>query len=458
MSSRPRSTRGSKKVGKYEIGRTLGEGTFGKVKYARDTITGKSVAVKILDKESIQQQNMGAQIKKEISIMKMVKHDNVVNLLEVLASRSKIFIVLEYISGGELFDKIVDAGKFDEKQARYYFRQLVFGVKFCHDQGVCHRDLKPENLLLDQHDNLKISDFGLSAFSLSSGGEAHLPVQQLLHTTCGTPNYVAPEVLADRGYDGKAADVWSIGVILYVLLAGFLPFDEPTMSGLFRKIQKGDFVFPPWFSAGAKSLIATILVTDPKKRINLDTITKDAWYNTDIEDKDKTKAVKPVSLKVTASDVKSAVKGVDEMTEGSECVDSPKYLNAFDLINLIGGLAFDYMLHYGEKIHVKKKPTFMSNLPGKVIMKKLQDMIEADEAAEVEMMSMKSYVLKVAIKNKALVTMNIQVYVILAESLHLVEITRGRGDSMVYHAYLESILPRMISQIGPDTKVGFLEA
>jgi len=213
--------------------------------------------------------------------------------------------------------------------------------------------------------------------------------------------------------------VWSIGVILYVLLAGFLPFDEPTMSGLFRKIQKGDFVFPPWFSAGAKSLIATILVTDPKKRINLDTITKDAWYNTDIEDKDKTKAVKPVSLKVTASDVKSAVKGVDEMTEGSECVDSPKYLNAFDLINLIGGLAFDYMLHYGEKIHVKK-PTFMSNLPGKVIMKKLQDMIEADEAAEVEMMSMKSYVLKVAIKNKALVTMNIQVYVILAESLHLV--------------------------------------
>lgn len=446
-----RAARGSKKVGKYEIGRTLGEGTFGKVKYARDTTTGLSVAVKILDKESIQQQNMGAQIKKEISIMKMVKHPHVVNLLEVLASRSKIFIVLEFISGGELFDKIVDAGKFDEKQARYYFRQLVKGVKFCHDQGVCHRDLKPENLLLDKDDNLKISDFGLSAFSLSSGGETHTPVQQLLHTTCGTPNYVAPEVLADRGYDGKAADVWSIGVILYVLLAGFLPFDEPTMSGLFRKIQKGDFVFPPWFSAGAKKLIGNVLVTDPKTRVTLADITKDDWYNLGI---DEVKAIAPTALvKVNSSDVRGAIKATGEMTDGSDCVDSPKYLNAFDLINLIGGLAFDYMLHYGERPN-SKKPTFMSNLPGKAIMKKLEDMIKADPDAEVDSLSLKTYVLKVAIKNKAAVTMNIQVYVILEESLHLVEITRGRGDIMVYHAYLESILPRMISQIGPDTKVG----
>lgn len=384
--------------------------------------------------------------------MKMVKHANVVNLLEVLASRSKIFIVLEYISGGELFDKIVEAGKFDEKQARYYFRQLVYGVKFCHDQGVCHRDLKPENLLLDQDDNLKISDFGLSAFSLSSGGETHTPVQQLLHTTCGTPNYVAPEVLADRGYDGKAADVWSIGVILYVLLAGFLPFDEPTMSGLFRKIQKGDFVFPPWFTPGAKKLIGQILVTDPKTRVDLLTITKDAWFNEGCED-EKPAAVPAPLIKLDSSDVRGAVAPVADMTAGSDAVDSPKYLNAFDLINLIGGLAFDYMLHYGDKPN-SKKPTFMSNLPGKVIMEKLEAMIKADKAADVESLDIKTYVLKVAIKNKAAVTMNIQVYVIL-DSLHLVEITRGRGDIMVYHGYLESILPKMISQIGPDTKVGF---
>ena len=442
----------SKKVGKYEIGRTLGEGTFGKVKFARDTKSGKGVAIKILDKESIQQQNMGAQIKKEISIMKMVKHPNVVNLMEVLASRSKIFIVLEFVSGGELFDKIVDAGKFEEKMARYYFRQLVHGVKFCHDQGVCHRDLKPENLLLDTDNNLKISDFGLSAFSLSQSAEEHTPVAQLLHTTCGTPNYVAPEVLADRGYDGKAADVWSIGVILYVLLAGFLPFDEPTMSGLFRKIQKGDFVFPPWFTPGAKRLISTILVTDPKRRATLDQIIKNDWFNEGFKTEEPTKAAP--KIKVNESAVKDAVKeGVEET--GSDKDDVPTYLNAFDLINLIGGLSFDHMLHYGEKAAKKSstKPTFMSNLPAEKILSKLKSIISDDPSADVKSVNEKQFTMNVSIKNKAAVTMNIRVNVIV-DSLHLVEISKGRGDIMVYHKYLESILPKLISQIGPDTKVG----
>lgn len=160
-----------KRVGKYEIGKTLGEGTFGKVKFAVNTETGEKVAIKILDKEKIQKQNMGAQIKKEISIMKMVKHHNIVKLYEVLASRTKIFIVLELITGGELFDKIVAESRFDEKTARFYFRQLIKGVKYCHGQGVCHRDLKPENLLLDEHSDLKISDFGLSALYTGSADD-----------------------------------------------------------------------------------------------------------------------------------------------------------------------------------------------------------------------------------------------------------------------------------------------
>ena len=146
------------------------------------------------------------------------------------------------MSGGELFDKIVQEQRFTEEQARFYFRQLCEGVKYCHDQGICHRDLKPENLLVDDHGNLKISDFGLSAMytgGTDAGGRA-----ELLHTTCGTPNYVAPEVLNDKGYDGFAADMWSMGVILYVLLAGYLPFDEPHMSALFRKIQKAEYKFP----------------------------------------------------------------------------------------------------------------------------------------------------------------------------------------------------------------------
>ncbi|KAH9626561.1 hypothetical protein KSS87_005541 [Heliosperma pusillum] len=152
-----------RKVGKYEIGRTIGEGTFAKVKFAQNTETGESVAMKVLDRSAILKHKMVEQIKREISIMKLVRHPHVVRLHEVIASRTKIYIILEYITGGELFDKIVHNGRLSEVEARKYFQQLIDGVECCHNKGVYHRDLKPENLLLDSQGNLKISDFGLSA-------------------------------------------------------------------------------------------------------------------------------------------------------------------------------------------------------------------------------------------------------------------------------------------------------
>jgi serine/threonine protein kinase len=163
--------------------------------------------------------------------MKKATHKHVVGLREVLASRSKIFIVLDLVTGGELFDKIVEQSRFDEPLACKYFWQTLEGVGYCHDQGVCHRDLKPENLLLDSNGDLKISDFGLSTM---------FGAQCSLHTICGTPNYVAPEVLQmEYGYDGRTADVWSIGVILYVLLAGFLPFNEVRTCYFFCIVEGG---------------------------------------------------------------------------------------------------------------------------------------------------------------------------------------------------------------------------
>ena len=272
----------SKKVGKYNLGRLLGEGTFGKVKYAVHSITGEEVAIKVLNKERIQRQNMGEQIKREISNMKAImRHPNVVRLHEVLASKTRIFIVVELVSGGELFDRIVENKRFDEGTARFYFRQLCDGVAFCHSKNICHRDLKPENLLLDAHDNLKISDFGLSRlYRESTGAESHA---ELLETTCGTPNYVAPEVLANDGYDGPKADIWSCGVILYVLVAGFLPFDEATTVELFRKIQRVDYVIPSWFSPPLHDLIGRILVGDPAQRFSLDDIMQHPWYTKDGE-------------------------------------------------------------------------------------------------------------------------------------------------------------------------------
>jgi len=266
-----------KTVGKYDLYGTLGEGAFGKVKYAVNTETNEAVAIKILDKDKIQTRNMGAQIKKEISIMKMINHHHVVMVKDVFATSAKIFIVLEFVGGGELFDKIANEGKLPEEKARFYFKQLVEGLSHCHNNGVCHRDLKPENLLLDTDGNLKISDFGFSTLNIGDADGDGGARAELLHTTCGTPNYVAPEVLGKDGYDGKRADVWSIGVILYVLLAGYLPFDENTMVQLFQKIKNADFEYPEWFSDEARDLLSKTLVPDPAARIKLSEMKNHPW-------------------------------------------------------------------------------------------------------------------------------------------------------------------------------------
>ncbi|KAL6202694.1 hypothetical protein ACLB2K_026399 [Fragaria x ananassa] len=258
-----------RRVGKYEVGRTIGEGTFAKVKFARNSETGEPVALKILDKEKVLKHKMAEQIKREIATMKLIKHPNVVQLYEVMGSKTKIFIVMEFVTGGELFDKIVNNGRMREDEARRYFQQLINAVDYCHSRCVYHRDLKPENLLLDAYGNLKVSDFGLSALSQQVRDDG------LLHTTCGTPNYAAPEVLNDRGYDGATADLWSCGVILFVLLAGYLPFDDSNLINLYRKISAGEFTCPPWLSFGAMKLKARILDPNPMTRITICEILED---------------------------------------------------------------------------------------------------------------------------------------------------------------------------------------
>lgn len=443
------------KVGRYEIGKTLGEGTFGKVKYAVNTETGERVAVKILDKEQIQQQNMGAQIKKEISIMKLVKHPNVVQLKEVLASRTKIFIVIEFIAGGELFDKIVEAGKFDAKKSRKYFRQLISGVSFCHQQEVCHRDLKPENLLLDKDQNLRISDFGLSNFA--SGGD--IPekndrnIENLLHTTCGTPNYVAPEVLADKGYDGKAADVWSCGVILYVLLAGFLPFDEGTMSKLFRRIQRADYELPPWFDEGAKDLITKILVTDVKKRLTMKQIKAHPWFNIGYENCPPSK--EDVKLDIKSQDIDNAiVSGVKSVNGATyRAASGARSLNAFDLINMVGGLRLNNIFNYycGTHAQWRKYYDFMSEKPISEIMSSLQKIYGDDPMVEILEVDKKNFQISAQVKQSSQTCIiDTRIYEILPK-LHMVEIRRGKGDAIAYYKYLGDLSERIRIYIGLAT-------
>jgi carbon catabolite-derepressing protein kinase len=190
----------------------------------------------------------------------------------VITTPTDIYMVLEY-AGGELFDYIVQHGKMSEDKARKFFQQIVCAVEYCHRHKIVHRDLKPENLLLDENLNVKIADFGLS--NIMTDGN-------FLKTSCGSPNYAAPEVISGKLYAGPEVDVWSSGVILYVLLVGKLPFDDDYIPALFKKIQNGTYSTPEYLSQGARNLIKKMLIVNPTNRITIQEIRQDPWFKKDL--------------------------------------------------------------------------------------------------------------------------------------------------------------------------------
>ncbi|XP_073271165.1 CBL-interacting serine/threonine-protein kinase 9-like isoform X5 [Primulina huaijiensis] len=410
-------------VGKYELGRTLGEGSFGKVKFARNTqSTGEyAVAIKIIDRHRVLSSHMVEQIKREISTMKMIKHPNVLNILEVMASKTKIYIVLEYVGGGELFDKIARQGKLKEGVARRYFQQLINAVDYCHSRGVYHRDLKPENLLLDSHGVLKVSDFGLSAFSKQEDG--------LLHTACGTPNYVAPEVLNDKGYDGTTSDVWSCGVILFVLMAGYLPFEEPNLMALYRKIYKADFSFPPWFSTNAKKLIKRILDPNPLTRITIPEILENDWFK-----KDYKQPCFRQEEDVNLDDV-DAVFNDSEDYLVSERKEKPVSMNAFELISRSQGFSLENLFDKQMGL-VKRETRFTSTCPANEIMSKIE------EAAKPLGFNVHKRNYKMKLQGdksgrKGQLAVATEVFEV-APSLHMVELRKTGGDTLEFHKFYKT--------------------
>mmetsp|Transcript_45771 Transcript_45771/g.114526 ORF Transcript_45771/g.114526 Transcript_45771/m.114526 type:complete len:388 (+) Transcript_45771:331-1494(+) len=253
----------------YRLGKTLGIGSFGKVKVAEHILTGHKVAIKILNKKKIKAMEMEEKVRREIKILRLFMHPHIVRLYEVIESHSDMYVITEYVKSGELFDYIVEKGRLMEDEARHFFQQIVSGVEYCHRNMVVHRDLKPENILLDSKMHVKIADFGLS--NVMRDG-------RFLKTSCGSPNYAAPEVISGKLYAGPEVDVWSCGVILYALLCGSLPFDDENIPNLFKKIKGGIFHLPTHLSPGARDIIPRMLLVDPLKRITIAEIRQHPWY------------------------------------------------------------------------------------------------------------------------------------------------------------------------------------
>ncbi|XP_064476718.1 5'-AMP-activated protein kinase catalytic subunit alpha-2-like isoform X2 [Ornithodoros turicata] len=261
------------KIGHYILGETLGVGTFGKVKTARHQLTGHKVAVKILNRQKIKNLDVVGKIRREIQNLKLFRHPHIIKLYQVISTPTDIFMIMEYVCGGELFDYIVKHGKLKESDARRFFQQIISGVDYCHRHMVVHRDLKPENLLLDQNLNVKIADFGLSNMMMDG---------EFLRTSCGSPNYAAPEVISGKLYAGPEVDIWSCGVILYALLCGTLPFDDEHVPTLFRKIKSGIFPIPDYLNRSVVSLLIHTLQVDPMKRATMEDIKNHEWFKKDL--------------------------------------------------------------------------------------------------------------------------------------------------------------------------------
>nr|XP_020660410.1 serine/threonine-protein kinase MARK2 isoform X5 [Pogona vitticeps] len=271
-------------IGNYRLLKTIGKGNFAKVKLARHVLTGKEVAVKIIDKTQLNSSSL-QKLFREVRIMKVLNHPNIVKLFEVIETEKTLYLVMEYASGGEVFDYLVAHGRMKEKEARAKFRQIVSAVQYCHQKFIVHRDLKAENLLLDADMNIKIADFGFSN-EFTFGNK--------LDTFCGSPPYAAPELFQGKKYDGPEVDVWSLGVILYTLVSGSLPFDGQNLKELRERVLRGKYRIPFYMSTDCENLLKKFLILNPSKRGTLEQIMKDRWMNVGHEDDELKPYTEPV--------------------------------------------------------------------------------------------------------------------------------------------------------------------
>ncbi|XP_030774833.1 serine/threonine-protein kinase BRSK2 isoform X1 [Rhinopithecus roxellana] len=272
-------------VGPYRLEKTLGKGQTGLVKLGVHCVTCQKVAIKIVNREKLSESVL-MKVEREIAILKLIEHPHVLKLHDVYENKKYLYLVLEHVSGGELFDYLVKKGRLTPKEARKFFRQIISALDFCHSHSICHRDLKPENLLLDEKNNIRIADFGMASLQVGDS---------LLETSCGSPHYACPEVIRGERYDGRKADVWSCGVILFALLVGALPFDDDNLRQLLEKVKRGVFHMPHFIPPDCQSLLRGMIEVDAARRLTLEHIQKHIWY---IGGKNEPEPEQPIPRKV----------------------------------------------------------------------------------------------------------------------------------------------------------------
>ncbi|KAG7567665.1 Protein kinase domain [Arabidopsis thaliana x Arabidopsis arenosa] len=416
---------------KYNIGRLLGTGNFAKVYHGTEISTGDDVAIKVIKKDhAFKRRGMMEQIEREIAVMRLLRHPNVVELREVMATKKKIFFVMEYVNGGELFEMIDRDGKLPEDLARKYFQQLISAVDFCHSRGVFHRDIKPENLLLDGEGDLKVTDFGLSALMMPEGlGGRRGSSDDLLHTRCGTPAYVAPEVLRNKGYDGAMADIWSCGIVLYALLAGFLPFIDENVMTLYTKIFKAECEFPPWFSLESKELLSRLLVPDPEQRISMSEIKMIPWFRKNF--------TPPVAFSIDETipsppEPPTKKKKKDLNKEEDDGV-SPRSFNAFQFITSMSS-GFDL----SNLFEIKRKPKrmFTSKLPAKSVKERLETAAREMNMRVKHVKDCKMKLQRRTEGRKGRLSVTAEVFEVAPE-VSVVEFCKSSGDTLEYYLFCE---------------------
>uniref|UniRef100_A0A8D2ZHP6 MAP/microtubule affinity-regulating kinase 3 n=1 Tax=Scophthalmus maximus TaxID=52904 RepID=A0A8D2ZHP6_SCOMX len=319
-------------IGNYRLLKTIGKGNFAKVKLARHVLTGREVAVKIIDKTQLNPTSL-QKLFREVRIMKILNHPNIVKLFEVIETEKTLYLVMEYASGGEVFDYLVAHGRMKEKEARAKFRQIVSAVQYCHQRRIVHRDLKAENLLLDADMNIKIADFGFSN---------EFTVGSKLDTFCGSPPYAAPELFQGKKYDGPEVDVWSLGVILYTLVSGSLPFDGQNLKELRERVLRGKYRIPFYMSTDCENLLKKLLVLNPVKRGSLEQIMKDHWMNVGHEEEELKPHIEPEADFSDSSRIELMVTMGFPKDEITESLQGQKYDEVMATYLLLGRKAPEF--------------------------------------------------------------------------------------------------------------------